>query len=879
MVHLKSLSLVCSLMLMLICLPVNAASMAAQVILSKGIATATTPEGEVRALKRRAKIFSGDIIKTGPKGSLQLRFIDKALMTIKASTEMDIANYLMRKEGTDGKEQVFMKLVKGGFRTITGSIGKGDKSAYKVDTPAASIGIRGTNYEVQQESGGTFVMAVYSGGISVANEAGTMELGLGADYNFTRVSADKPPQGLLAAPESLSVNAATEESQEEESEEVAATDSDDSGEEAADPEAEEATDADSDDAPVTEEQSALVGLDEGTADANTDVATAMDQKLTEALQVSAVEFEEKVVDELVSEGLLAEGESLTDLEAVVKENLEKLGTLDQLKEALLADVDLATEGAIEEAVSDGTLDVVIVDPTPDPDPIIDPDPIVEPNPLGLFEFDSAYADLTTTTNQYPTVITNDEHDLIASEKLAMLVVPLDYSISADKRPTFSSLEPQLTSSVAIDPSAFIAYDYSAAGNNTAVTLQYELLDTTTNNTTQYELNLVINDNITSVADLELAISAAIPLADVYVDGVQLSPGTPIHVQFSLLTDGGTGENRFEFKPNSGGDEFITEMALHFQDENSASGQALLTQLGSNNTEDDWRAQVETQLIVSTGSWDTTTNSPIFTSTEQEQIDGQSFDRTQIIYKDANAAQTVSSLAALAICGDAGIICDIQKDDVKAGINIRWGAWLAEPAIPGSTAGEPITINEFTEDELGFLDFMSHDEFTTLAFWIAAERADINTLTGTARFGSSGLTDCTDYGQCIGFADDGGVKNVNGQFDINFDNGAISNGLLRVETAGSDIIKPDAQILSNWQVNFNGQLSTKPDGSANPEFQSSITGGTITDGAGNLISEKVIGSVGGIFVKPGTVFAGGYNLSTADENNKHTAGVFTLQKEP
>ena len=870
-------------MLIFICMPVNAASMAAQVILSKGIATATTPEGEVRALKRRSKVFSGDIIKTGPKGSLQLRFVDKALMTIKASTEMDIANYLMKKDGVDDKEEVLMKLVKGGFRTITGSIGKGDKSAYKVDTPAASIGIRGTNYEVQQESGGTFVMAVYSGGISVANDAGTMELGLGSDFNFTRVSSDKPPQGLLAAPESLSVNAATEENQEEESEDVATTEdnaSEDTDEESTEPEAEteEIADAENDDAPITEEQSALVGLDEGTDDANTDVATAMDQKLTEALEVSAVEFEEKIVDELVSEGLLVEGEDLTDLEEVVKENLEKLGTLDQLKEALLADVDLATEGAIEDAISDGTLDVAIVDPTPDPDPVDIPDPIVDPNPLGLFEFDNAYTDLTTSTNQYPAVITSDEHDLMTSEKLAMLVVPLDYSISADKQPTFNSLEPQLTSSVAIDPNTFNAYDYSAAGNNTAVTLRYELLDTTTNSTTEYELNLVINDNIASVADLELAISAAIPLADVYVNGVQSSPGTPIHVQFSLLTDGGTGENRFEFKPNSGGDEFITEMALYFQDENSTSGQALLTQLGSNNTEDDWRAQVETQVFVDTGSWDSATNTPIFTSTDQELIDGQSFDRTQIIYKDANSAQTVSSLAALGICGDNGIICDIQKDNVKAAINIRWGAWLTEPPIPGS-AGEPIVINEFTEDELGFLDFMSHDEFTTLAFWIAAERADINTLTGTARFGSSGLTDCTDYAQCIGFADDGGVKNVNGQFDINFDNGTISNGLLRVETAGSDIIKPDAQILSNWQVNFNGQLSTNHNGDTNPEFQSSITGGSITDGAGNLISNKVIGSVGGIFVKPGTVFAGGYNLSTADENNKHTAGVFTLQKEP
>jgi hypothetical protein len=800
-------------MFMLICLPVNAATMAAQVILSKGIATATTPEGEVRPLKRRSKVFSGDVIKTGPKGSLQLRFVDKALMTIKASTEMNIANYLMRQAGSDEKEEVLMKLVKGGFRTITGSIGKGNKSAYRVDTPAASIGIRGTNYEVQQELSGDFVMAVYSGGISVANEAGTLDLGLGADFNFTRVSLDKSPQGLLEAPESLSVNAATENSQEE-SEDVASTNSDDSSEEAAD--SEEATDANNDDTPATEEQSAL-----------------------------------------------------------------------------LANVDLVT--VIEQAVSNRPIEPVIVDPTPvitpdtpepvivDPTPVITPDtpePVIEPSPLGLFEFDDAYAGLTDTTNKYPTgIITDDQYNLAASEKLAMLVVPLDYSIGADKRPTFNSLEPQLTSSVAIDPTAFIAYDYSATGNDTTFTLRYELLDTPSNNTTHYELNLVINGNITSVSDLEAAISAAIPLADVYVNGSPLSPGTPIHVQFSLLTDASTGENRFEFKPNSGADGFITEMALNFQDENSTPGQMLLSQLGSSTSnEDDWHVQVETEVMVSTGSWNTTTNSPIYTSDEHEEINGQNVNSTHIAYKDANSAQTVSSLAALAICGDNNIICDIQKDNVKAGINIRWGAWLAEPPTPGNT-GESITINEITEGENGNIDVITHEETTTLAFWIAAERADINTLTGTASFGSSGLTDCTDYSQCIGFADDGGVKNVNGKFDVNFNNGAISNGLLQVQTAGSDITKSNAQILSNWEVNFNGQLSTNPNGTSNPEFESSVTGGTIKDGAGNAISNNVIGNVGGIFVKPGTVFAGGYNLSTADENNKHAAGVFTLQKEP
>ncbi|OUR68392.1 hypothetical protein A9Q73_03950 [Bermanella sp. 47_1433_sub80_T6] len=873
MLHIKTLSLVCSLILTLICLPVNAASLAAHVILSKGVATATTLEGEVRPLKRRSKVFSGDIINTGPKGSVQLRFVDKALMTIKASTQMDITNYLFKQDATTGKEQVLMKLVKGGFRTITGSIGKGDKEAYKVSTPAASIGIRGTNYEVQQESGGAFVMAVYSGGISVANDAGTIDLGLGADFNFTRVSADAAPQGLLEAPESLSVNAATDESQDEEQEEAGDSetaaageegeeDGEDSGDESAAADSGEGDSEGGDDAPVTESQEALVGLDEGTTEAEVDILTALDQQLTEELIENIDEKAAEEIEKYIASGDLEAGETLADLADGIKDFLG-LGN--------------DAEDVIDNTGDDG----VFVDPTIEPEP--EPEPVVDPNPLGLFEFENAYVGLNNQATDIPdAIISSDEFNLATSEKLAMLVIPLDYSISAAKRPTFSSLEPQLSSPIAIDPNTFSAFDFSASGNETAVSLYYELLDTTSNTTTHYELNLVINNNISTVTDLEAAIAAAIPLADVYVEGTPLPPGSPIHVQFNLITDPGTGESRFEFKPNSGTDEFITEMGLNFAEDGSPAELMLLSQLGSGaNVQDDWRARVETDLVVAIGSWDTASNTPIFISTEQEEKDGQVFDSTQIIYKEANATQTVSSLAALALCGDSGIICDIQKDNVAAAINIRWGAWLAEPAIPGdpNNTGEPITIHEISEDELGFLDTLTHQEETTLAFWIAAERADINTLTGTASFASAGLTDCSDYGQCIGFADDGGVKKVTGQFNVNFNNGAISNGLLRVETAGSDITKPDAQILSDWQVNFSGQLSNNTDGTMAPEFQTTNVNGTIQDGAGNAISNKVIGSVGGIFVKPGTVFAGGYNLSTADESNKHTAGVFSLQKNP
>jgi hypothetical protein len=47
----------------------------------------------------------------------------------------------------DGSERGFFSLLKGGFRSITGIIGRANKDSYGIRTPAATIGIRGTDHE------------------------------------------------------------------------------------------------------------------------------------------------------------------------------------------------------------------------------------------------------------------------------------------------------------------------------------------------------------------------------------------------------------------------------------------------------------------------------------------------------------------------------------------------------------------------------------------------------------------------------------------------------------------------------------------------------------------------------------------------------------
>ena len=72
-----------------------------------------------------------------------------------------------------------------------------------------------------------------------------------------------------------------------------------------------------------------------------------------------------------------------------------------------------------------------------------------------------------------------------------------------------------------------------------------------------------------------------------------------------------------------------------------------------------------------------------------------------------------------------------------------------------------------------------------------------------------------------------------------------------------------------------------DGVQQPEFNTESLTGNVKNSSDAIISENIIGNIGGIFVKPGDKFAGAYNLGAINSdgvNHKHAAGVFSLDKQ-
>jgi hypothetical protein len=115
------------------------------VVASRGTVIATAA-GDSRELKQGDEIFVEDEILTGPKSFAVLQFLDGAKVTVKPNSEIVIEDYVYNGNADD---KATLSLVSGGLRVITGAMAKNNPENYKVKTPVALMGVRGTEFAIQ----------------------------------------------------------------------------------------------------------------------------------------------------------------------------------------------------------------------------------------------------------------------------------------------------------------------------------------------------------------------------------------------------------------------------------------------------------------------------------------------------------------------------------------------------------------------------------------------------------------------------------------------------------------------------------------------------------------------------------------------------------
>jgi hypothetical protein len=132
-------------------------------LLAADAGTVTFASGSVSAERQPAEplakgdmVLVEDFVITGEASRAQLQMIDDAKIAIRAGSRVRIEEYVYASEEsasgsavvTSDDNSSVLSLVKGGFRTITGAIGKEDPSDYEVRTAVGVLGIRGTDFAV-----------------------------------------------------------------------------------------------------------------------------------------------------------------------------------------------------------------------------------------------------------------------------------------------------------------------------------------------------------------------------------------------------------------------------------------------------------------------------------------------------------------------------------------------------------------------------------------------------------------------------------------------------------------------------------------------------------------------------------------------------------
>lgn len=184
--------------------PAQVDGTAGRVVYSRGTATAATAGGEVRGLQVDSDVYEGDTISTDPGSYVRLKYSDGATMLLRPSTRLQVAKY--DNTGDPQTDGALLNLVKGGFRTVTGAIGRENRDAYQVNTPIATIGIRGTDYTVLLCQGCAGVddglyMTVDLGGTTLTAGGQTSNFDVGENA-FLPISGGAP-QYIKVAPEAL----------------------------------------------------------------------------------------------------------------------------------------------------------------------------------------------------------------------------------------------------------------------------------------------------------------------------------------------------------------------------------------------------------------------------------------------------------------------------------------------------------------------------------------------------------------------------------------------------------------------------------------------------------------------------------------------------
>jgi len=166
-----------------------------------GAVMAQKADGQSRILSVKSTVNEGDVVATADNSYARVKFSDgsEAVLRPASQVKIDRFNFEEQKPQSDG---MVLSLLKGGFRSVTGLLGRRNPAAVRVATPSATIGIRGTTFTAQIGGSGGLPpglhVQVIDGLINVSNKGGSQNFAAG-QFGFTP-NFNQPPVIVPANP-------------------------------------------------------------------------------------------------------------------------------------------------------------------------------------------------------------------------------------------------------------------------------------------------------------------------------------------------------------------------------------------------------------------------------------------------------------------------------------------------------------------------------------------------------------------------------------------------------------------------------------------------------------------------------------------------------
>ena len=142
--------------------------------------------GLTLTLAKDAAIQSGDILVTSDTGTVGVQMVNGEEIYLRPNSNFTIEQFSAPTTPSNpATGRSFYSLLKGAFRVITKSLGRRGLDSYRISTPVATIGIRGSIVIGAFDVANGLSTGVEEGAAFVTNAAGTVEVPAGGFATVT----------------------------------------------------------------------------------------------------------------------------------------------------------------------------------------------------------------------------------------------------------------------------------------------------------------------------------------------------------------------------------------------------------------------------------------------------------------------------------------------------------------------------------------------------------------------------------------------------------------------------------------------------------------------------------------------------------------------